>query len=62
MSVERLKADKEAARLKQDQIRLTDLRAFLSTSNNPKDRARMQEIDEQLRRIEDRLRQLDLIT
>jgi hypothetical protein len=62
MSIERLKADKEAARLKEDQTRLTELREFLSTSNNPRDRTRMEEISDQLQRIEGRLQQLDLIT
>jgi hypothetical protein len=61
MSVERLKADKEADQLKQDQKRLTELRQFLSTSNNQRDRTRIEEIDEQLKRIEERLQQLDLI-
>ncbi len=62
MSIERLKADKEAARLKGDHKRLTELRQFLSTSNNPRDRARVEEIGEQLQRIEQRLHELDLIT
>ena len=61
MSIERLKADIEAAQLKEDLKRLRELKTFLSSSNNPKDRTRIEDIQEQLQRIEKRLQQLDLI-
>lgn len=62
MSIERLKADKEAASLNEDVQRLTELKTFLSTSNNPGNRTRVKEIEEQLERIRQRLAQLDQIT
>jgi hypothetical protein len=62
MSIERLKADKEGASLKEDVQRLTELKTFLSTSNNPGNRTRVKEIEEQLERIRQRLAQLDQIT
>jgi len=62
MSIERLKADKEAASLREDVQRLTELKKFLSTSNNLANRARAQEVEEQLERIRQRLTQLDQVT
>jgi hypothetical protein len=61
MSIERLKADKEAASLNEDVQRLTELKTFLSTSNNPGNRTRVKEIEEQLDRINQRLAQLEKI-
>lgn len=60
--MERLKADKEAAQLRDDLKRLTELKQFLSSSNNSGNRTRMTEIEEQLVRINQRLAQLDQIT
>lgn len=61
MSIERLKADKEAASLKEDVQRLTELKKFLSTGNNPGNRTRVKEIEEQLARIQLRLEHLEQI-
>jgi len=61
MSIERLKADIEAASLREDVQRLTDLMEFLSTGNNPRNSTRREEISEQLKRIEARLAELATI-
>jgi hypothetical protein len=58
MSIERLKAEKEAASLKENAHRLTELQAYLSGSNNAGNRKRIEEITEELKRIEARLAQL----
>ena len=62
MSIERLKADKEAASLRENAERLTELQQYLSTSNNAGNRKRIEEIQEELKRIEARIAQLATIT
>lgn len=62
MSIERLKADKETASLKANADRLTELRQYLSTSTNAGNRRRIEEIDEELKRINARLAQLEQVT
>jgi archaellum component FlaC len=54
----RLTAQKETESLTQDAGRLTDLKDFLSANNNPGNRKRIGEIDEELKRIEKRLEEL----
>jgi hypothetical protein len=61
MTIDRLKADKEAASLKENAERLNELRQYLSTSNNAGNRKRIEEIEEELKRIEVRLAQLDAV-
>jgi len=61
MSIERLKADKEAASLKDDARRLGELQQFLSTSNNPGNRKRAEEVAEELKRIARRLAELERV-
>jgi hypothetical protein len=61
MSVERLKAEKEMAALKEDAARLTDLKNFLSVNSNPGNRKRVEEITEELKRIESRITVLQRI-
>lgn len=61
MSVERLKAQKEIEFLKADQERLTELKAFLSVNTNPGNRRRVEEITEELKRIEQRLSVLEAV-
>jgi len=62
MSIERLKADKEAASLREDVQRLTELKKFLSTGNNAGNQKRIEEITEELNRIEMRLATLARVT
>ena len=62
MSIERLKADKEAASLRENAERLNELQQYLSTSNNAGNRKRIEEIQEELKRIEARIAQLATIT
>jgi homoaconitase/3-isopropylmalate dehydratase large subunit len=62
MSIQRLKADKEAASLKENAQRLTELKEFLATGNNPGNRKRVEEVTEELKRIEQRLAELENIT
>jgi hypothetical protein len=49
----------EIASLHKDGQRLTELREFLAASNNPCNIRRIAEIDEELKRIEKRLAELD---
>jgi uncharacterized protein YqeY len=62
VSTKRLKADLESASLAKDVQRLTELREFLATINNPGSRRRVDELTEQLKRIEKRLAELAEIT
>ena len=59
MSVEQFKAQREMEILKADAERLTELKTFLSAHNNPGNRRRVEEITEELKRIEARLAVLD---
>ena len=61
MSVKLLVAQKRAASLKDDAQRLTELRIFLSTGNLPGNRKRVEEVTEELRRIEKQLLELENI-
>ena len=61
MSIERLKADKEAASLRENAERLKELQQYLSTSNNAGNRKRIEEIEEELKRIDIRMAQLAAI-
>ena len=61
MSIERLKAEIEAASLKENAGRLTELQNYLSQSNNAGNRRRMEEIREELKRIETRLAHLGTV-
>lgn len=58
VSITRLKADLESASLQKDARRLTELREFLATSSNNGNRKRMDEVSEELKRIEKRLAEL----
>ena len=59
MSIERLKAEIEAASLKENVDRLAELRQYLSTSNNTGNLRRIEEIDYELGRIHARLTELE---
>jgi hypothetical protein len=59
MSVKRLIAQKESTSLKEDAQRLTELRDFLSAGNNYGNRKRIEEITEELKRIEKRLAEVE---
>jgi hypothetical protein len=62
MSHERLKADKEVASLAKDVQRITELRNFLALTNNSGNNKRVQELDEELKRINKRLAELERVT
>jgi len=49
----------EIASLHKDLQRFTELRQFLGQTSNPSNRKRIAEIDEELKRIENRLGELD---
>jgi|HubBroStandDraft_6_1064221.scaffolds.fasta_scaffold1203655_2 hypothetical protein len=53
-----LGAPAEITSLKHDLQRLNELKKFLAASNNPGNRRRIAEIDEELKRIEKRLAEL----
>lgn len=55
MSVARQILEQRAASSKEEAQRLRELRDFLSIGNNPVNRKRVQEIDEQLKRIDKQL-------
>jgi hypothetical protein len=59
MSVKRLIAQKESTSLKEDAQRLTELKDFLSIGNNPGNRKRIEELTEELKRIEKRLAEVE---
>jgi hypothetical protein len=54
-----LGAPAELAALRRDAQRLAELKDFLSASGNPGNLKRIAEIDEELKRIEKRLTELD---
>jgi hypothetical protein len=54
-----LGAPAEIAALKRDAQRLIELKEFLSASTNPGNRKRIADVDEELKRIEKRLAQLN---
>lgn len=62
LSTSRLKADLESASLLKDANRLTELREFLTTCNNNGNRRRIEELSEELKRIEKRLAELAQVT
>jgi hypothetical protein len=62
LSTNRLKADLESASLQKDAKRLIELKEFLSTSNNAGNRRRVDELSEELKRIEKRLAELAQVT
>jgi hypothetical protein len=61
MSVKLFIAQKQAASLKEDAQRLTELQTFLFTNNQPGNRKRIEEISEELKRIEKQLADLDKV-
>jgi len=61
MSVKRLVAQKQASSLKDDARRLTELRVFLSAGNFPGNRKRVEEVTEELKRIEKQVLELEKI-
>jgi hypothetical protein len=61
MSVKWLIAQKQATSLKGDALRLTELQTFLSINNQPGNRKRIEEITEELKRIEKQLSELEQI-
>ena len=54
----RLGVEAEISSLTRDAKRLRELKEFLSASNNPGNRKRIAEIDEELKRIGERLAEL----
>jgi hypothetical protein len=54
-----LTAQAETASLTKDAVRLTELREFLSIGHNPGNRRRVEEISDELNRIEKRLAELE---
>jgi hypothetical protein len=62
MSHERLKADNEKSALLKDVHRITELRDFLAITKNAGNRKRVQELDEELKRINKRLAELERVT
>ena len=57
-SSQRLKADREAVSLRQDRQRLFELQQFLAQTDNAPHRRRIDELLQQLQRIEKRLAEL----
>ena len=62
MSHERLKADNETTALLKDLKRISELRDFLELSKNAGNRKRVQQLEEEQRRINKRLEELERVT